>query len=210
MRKICGLLFAGGTWLAGCNTGANPEAIKAAPVTQVTATSEQKPEYTVHDFDTVALAPTPTSLKAYGITIGRPARWVEDTTPARWACQERCPALAGAAGFCANYVVTSMARNPNIALTVYADTLLNRAERRADVEAFHLISSTPQVINGLPTLTVDYKALVGKQQLGGIFTLVELPNKLLIITFLGPNNPPKSYVRYRGLYERIIQSIKPI
>ena len=203
MRLLHGALIIGAAWLAGCNTSTNPEAIKAKPAPQEVATSAQQPVYSAHDFDTVALMPV--KLKTHGIALARPARWTEPATAAGWACREQC-----AAGFCANYVVTSMARNPNIALAVYADTIINRVERRADVEAFRLISSNPQAINGLPALTVDCKMLAAKQQLGGIFTLVELPDKLLVITFLGPNDPPKSYVRYRGLYERIIQSIKPL
>ena len=122
----------------------------------------------------------------------------------------QCPDKQDSTRFCANYTVNKIPLNDKISLETYADTLLARLERKPEVESLNIIGNSSQLINGLPARIIDYKALAYNRQIGGTTALFEVENNVVIVTFLASNNPPKSYVRYRGIYARILATILPL
>ena len=148
-------------------------------------------------------------ISALGISIGIPKNWVFthhiEQKQKVWTVKSPCP---DSVKFCANYVLNAVPRQKDLPLKNYGDFFITSLRDRYDT--FTLISRNDEEINGVASTTIDYIHREQGLDLGGTVTFYFLDDTVVVVNFGALNEPKGDYVRYRGLYTRVLATIKPI
>lgn len=186
---------------SGCQTDS------ATTSTQSPKKGEAMAKMSADAFASVRLRIQP--IPALGIEIAIPEDWVfahhieQDQTI--WTVKSPCP---DSVKFCTNYVLNAVPRQQEVALENYGNFLITSLQDKYDT--FTLVNRTEEKINGIPSTTIDYIHLEQGLDLGGTTTFYFLDDTVVVVNFGALNEPKGDYVRYRGLYTRILSTIKPL
>lgn len=143
------------------------------------------------------------SVKKYGFSIDVPKAWntKADQQGMLLVSSKNCVGLI----YCPNVTITkdTLAGQDFPAYSVETrDAIL---ESLANAET---ITDRIFTINNLPAYQFAYSFEEGTRKLGGVSTLINASTGIYIITGLAPNDPPGSFLRYKGFFEEVANSFK--
>lgn len=158
-------------------------------------------------FDSVRLQTQ--RIPGLGVSIAIPVGWsfthrVEKKQDV-WLIKSPC---SDSIKFCTNYVLNATPRQKELPIKNYGDFFIMSLRNRYDT--FTLINRSEENINGVPSTTIDYINREQGLDLGGTATLYFLDKIVVVVNFGALNQPKGDYVRHRGLYTRILATLRPL
>jgi len=164
--------------------------------------TSQEQVYSFSDYDSIKLSPV--LLRRHNLYFNSPVTWQHSVESGLDIWKIPC---TNNNLYCANFMVNIVPVTKVNSLDNYSTAFVVALKEKEDVADFKLVGNTRDTIDGNECSIIDFKYSLRGNDVGGTAMLLLLRNKLLIMSFTAPNDPPKSYVRYRGLYNRIIKSV---
>lgn len=158
-----------------------------------------------HAFDSVELQMR--RLPAFYVSMGVPRHWkVSEFVEQQQRVWTAKSPRTDSTKFAANYVVNAVPRQKGVPLRNYGDFFITSLRDKHDT--FTLVNRSEDRINGYASTTIDYIHRQNGLNLGGTTTFYFLDDTVVVVNFGALNEPKGDYVRYRGLYTRILSTIK--
>ena len=149
------------------------------------------------------------ALPDVGVALCFPATWRVEPRQEKagrvWVSAMACPTSVP---FCANYVVNAVPLQTGASLDTYSSYYLTYLEKKYPV--YKLIKVSRALVNGLNGRVIDYIYQENNHNLGGTVALLQVADSVVVLNFAALNEPEGEYVRYRGLFERVISSVKAL
>jgi len=188
--------------LAGCQ-GQQEETRAKTNSSNTSAASTQAAEAPADAFATIALQKK--ELPDVGISLGFPEAWEvqqhQEKAGKVWVSKMHC---AESVPFCANYVVNAVPLQGGASLDTYSSYYLAYLEKKYSV--YKLVKVNRITVNNMDGRVIDYIYQEDNHNLAGTIALLKAKNSVVVLNFAALNEPAGDYVRYRGLYERVIMS----
>jgi len=165
--------------------------------------ASQEQVYSFSDYDSIKLSPV--LLRSHNLYFKSPVTWQHSIENGLDVWKMPC---TNNDLYCANFMVNIVPVTRVSSLDNYSAAFVAALKEKEDVADFKLVGNIQDTIDGNECFIIDFKYSLRGNDVGGTAMLLLLRNKLLIMSFTAPNDPPKSYVRYRGLYNRIIKSVE--
>jgi len=154
-------------------------------------------------FATIALRKR--QLPDAGITLGFPEFWEvqqrQEEAGRVWVSKMGCD---DSVAFCANYVVNAVPLQDGASLDTYSNYYLTYLEKKYPV--YKLVKVDRVTVDDMEGRVIDYIYQENNHNLGGTVALLKTEKAVVVLNFAALNEPAGDYVRYRGLYERVILS----
>lgn len=146
---------------------------------------------------------TEESVKKYGFSVDLPKVWNTkvDQQGMLLVSSKNCVGLV----YCPNITITKDTLTGQSFQDYALETRDAILESLANAE---VITDRVFTTNNLPTYQFAYSFEEGTRKLGGVSTLVNASTGIYIITGLAPNDPPGSFLRYKGFFEEVANSFR--
>jgi hypothetical protein len=143
------------------------------------------------------------SVKKYGFSIDLPKAWNTkvDQQGMLLVSSKNCVGLV----YCPNITITKDTLTGQSFQEYALETRDAILESLANAE---VITDHVSTINNAPGYQFAYSFEEGTRKLGGVSTLVNASSGIYIITGLAPNDPPGSFLRYKGFFEEVANSFR--
>lgn len=146
---------------------------------------------------------TEESVKKYGFSISLPKAWSTkvDQQGMLLVSSKNCVGLV----YCPNITITK----DTLAGQSFQDYALETRDAILESLAHaEVITDRVFTINNIPSYQFAYSFEEGTRKLGGVSTLLNASTGVYIVTGLAPNDPPGSFLRYKGFFEEVANSFK--
>jgi hypothetical protein len=146
---------------------------------------------------------TQQSVKKYGFSIDVPKAWKTnvDQQGMLLVSSKNCVGLV----YCPNITIT---KDTLVAQTFQEYAIETRDAILESLAKAEVITDRVYTINSLPAYQFAYSFEEGTRKLGGVSTLVNSSTGIYIITGLAPNDPPGSFLKYKGFFEEVAYSFR--
>lgn len=143
------------------------------------------------------------SVKKYGFSIDVPKVWNTkvDQQGMLLVSSKNCVGLV----YCPNITITKDTLAGQSFQEYAIETRDAILESLANAE---IVIDRMLTINNVPGYQFAYSFEEGTRKLGGVSTLVNASTGIYIITGLAPNDPPGSFLRYKGFFEEVANSFR--
>ena len=147
-------------------------------------------------------------FQKYKLTIGIPKTWTpQKLSESIFVFRMDCDSSRI---FCPNIAAQFTVLDQNQTLRSYTETYFYHFQEK--YKTFHLVSSLDKQANDFQMKIVDYKMFEQNTNFGGTTAIIKCENsdQLLILSIMAENDESGSYVKYRRLFENILNSIRKL
>ncbi|HEY8971779.1 MAG TPA: hypothetical protein VIM64_21910 [Puia sp.] len=155
-------------------------------------------DLSVDDFDLVEK-----SNDAAGFSIRLPFTWVKKLSDSAilLTSHKDCDSAA----FCPNITITKGSMDAH-SLADFIDTAKNALMNR--FQDCHFVSERHILVNNKPSFQTAFTFLEENHNLAGLITIIQNGPNVYNIVSMADNNPPGSFLKYKGLFEEIANTFR--